>query len=150
MWTTDRAGIGTSICRHAPDDEISSSSAVKVRSHPDLSFHSTSTMSAHNNRPSKRLSGICLSIGITASQVYVEYSVSRAREGNIVGAMFRFTMLAAILASSLNAQPAPPLGERAAVYLTDLLRIDTSNPPGGETRVAEYLKKVAEAQGIAC
>ena len=40
------------------------------------------------------------------------------------------------------------LGDRARQYLTDLIRLDTSNPPGNETRVAEYLKEVADAQGI--
>jgi acetylornithine deacetylase/succinyl-diaminopimelate desuccinylase-like protein len=32
--------------------------------------------------------------------------------------------------------------------LTDLIRLDTSNPPGNETRVAEYLKQVADSYGI--
>jgi len=40
------------------------------------------------------------------------------------------------------------LGDRARQYLVDLIRLDTSNPPGNETRVAEYLKEVADAQGI--
>src|SRR5271168_3114936 len=43
-----------------------------------------------------------------------------------------------------------PLGERARQYLTDLVRLDTSNPPGNETRVADYLKQVAESHGISC
>jgi acetylornithine deacetylase/succinyl-diaminopimelate desuccinylase-like protein len=40
------------------------------------------------------------------------------------------------------------LGDRTRQYLTDLVRLDTSNPPGNETRVAEYLKKVADSYGI--
>lgn len=40
------------------------------------------------------------------------------------------------------------LTARARTYLTDLIRIDTTNPPGNETRVAEYLKEVAAAEGI--
>jgi acetylornithine deacetylase/succinyl-diaminopimelate desuccinylase-like protein len=43
-----------------------------------------------------------------------------------------------------------PLGERTRQYLTDLVRLDSSNPPGNETRVAEYLKQVADAHGIQC
>jgi acetylornithine deacetylase/succinyl-diaminopimelate desuccinylase-like protein len=43
-----------------------------------------------------------------------------------------------------------PLEERARQYLTDLVRLDTSNPPGNETRVADYLKQVADAHGIPC
>jgi len=41
------------------------------------------------------------------------------------------------------------LGDRTLQYLTELIRRDTSNPPGNETRVAEYLKQVADAHGIA-
>jgi acetylornithine deacetylase/succinyl-diaminopimelate desuccinylase-like protein len=41
-----------------------------------------------------------------------------------------------------------PLPERARQYLIDLIRLDTTNPPGNETRVAEYLKQVADAHGI--
>ena len=43
-----------------------------------------------------------------------------------------------------------PLGERTRQYLTDLVRLDTSNPPGNETRVAEYLRQVADSHGIPC
>ena len=43
-----------------------------------------------------------------------------------------------------------PLGDRTRQYLTDLVSRDTSNPPGNETRVAEYLKQVADAHGIPC
>ena len=42
------------------------------------------------------------------------------------------------------------IGERAQQYLHDLIRLDTTNPPGNETKVANYLKKVADAEGIAC
>ncbi len=43
-----------------------------------------------------------------------------------------------------------PLGDRARQYLIDLVKLDTSNPPGNETRVAEYLKQVADTHGISC
>jgi acetylornithine deacetylase/succinyl-diaminopimelate desuccinylase-like protein len=39
--------------------------------------------------------------------------------------------------------------ERARRYLVDLIRLDTTNPPGNETRAAQYLGRVAEAEGIA-
>jgi acetylornithine deacetylase/succinyl-diaminopimelate desuccinylase-like protein len=39
--------------------------------------------------------------------------------------------------------------EQAQQYFLDLLRIDTSNPPGQETRVARYLKSVCDREGIA-
>jgi acetylornithine deacetylase/succinyl-diaminopimelate desuccinylase-like protein len=40
------------------------------------------------------------------------------------------------------------LADRTKQYLTDLVRIDTSNPPGNETKVAEYLKQIADNYGI--
>jgi len=41
------------------------------------------------------------------------------------------------------------LGDRTRQYLIDLVRLDTSNPPGNESKVAEYLKQVADSHGIA-
>src|SRR5271166_6249114 len=41
------------------------------------------------------------------------------------------------------------LGDRARQYLLELVKINTTNPPGSETMVAEYLKRQAEANGIA-
>ena len=46
------------------------------------------------------------------------------------------------------AQPEKALGDRAWQYLIDLIRLDSTNPPGNETKVASYLKKVADAEGI--
>src|SRR5712692_2119356 len=57
-------------------------------------------------------------------------------------------LIGVLLSSLMYAQPASDLGARARKYLVDLLRIDTTNPPGNETRVAEYLKQVAAANGI--
>jgi acetylornithine deacetylase/succinyl-diaminopimelate desuccinylase-like protein len=42
------------------------------------------------------------------------------------------------------------LRDEAVSLLRDLLRIDTSNPPGGETPAAELLKRYLEANGVAC
>ena len=42
------------------------------------------------------------------------------------------------------------LAERARRYLVALTRIDTTNPPGNETRAALWLKAAAEREGIAC
>ena len=41
------------------------------------------------------------------------------------------------------------VGEEAVQHLVDLVRIDTSNPPGNETRVVEYLENVLADEGIA-
>jgi acetylornithine deacetylase/succinyl-diaminopimelate desuccinylase-like protein len=48
------------------------------------------------------------------------------------------------------AQDTSALADRARKYLEEMLRLDTTNPPGNETRVAAYLKRVAEQEGIAC
>ncbi|MGI9233959.1 MAG: M20/M25/M40 family metallo-hydrolase [Woeseiaceae bacterium] len=40
------------------------------------------------------------------------------------------------------------VGDEAVDYLVDLVKIDSSNPPGNETRVAEYLKAALAAEGI--
>jgi acetylornithine deacetylase/succinyl-diaminopimelate desuccinylase-like protein len=40
------------------------------------------------------------------------------------------------------------LQQRALGYFLDLLKIDTSNPPGHETRVTQYLKGVCDREGI--
>jgi acetylornithine deacetylase/succinyl-diaminopimelate desuccinylase-like protein len=59
--------------------------------------------------------------------------------------------LVGVLALAAAAAPAAePLGARAGRFLRDLVRIDTTNPPGNETRAAEYLKSVAGAEGIEC
>lgn len=42
------------------------------------------------------------------------------------------------------------VGDEVITYLRNLLRIDTRNPPGNETRAAEYLRGVLQQEGIAC
>jgi acetylornithine deacetylase/succinyl-diaminopimelate desuccinylase-like protein len=54
-----------------------------------------------------------------------------------------------LAASSFGGDDHLPLGERAQRYLVDLVRLDTTNPPGNETRVAEYLKQVTANAGLA-
>jgi acetylornithine deacetylase/succinyl-diaminopimelate desuccinylase-like protein len=57
-------------------------------------------------------------------------------------------LLLCLLSLPAAAQADPSIGDRARQYLLDLIRLDTTNPPGHETRVAHYLKKVADAEGI--
>ena len=40
-------------------------------------------------------------------------------------------------------------GEEAVQHLVDLVRIDTTNPPGNETRVVEYLERALADEGLA-
>jgi acetylornithine deacetylase/succinyl-diaminopimelate desuccinylase-like protein len=42
------------------------------------------------------------------------------------------------------------LRDEAAGLLQDLIRLDTVNPPGNETRAAEHLRAYLEGQGVAC
>jgi acetylornithine deacetylase/succinyl-diaminopimelate desuccinylase-like protein len=49
-------------------------------------------------------------------------------------------------------RPMPDFGktrDEAVQLLQDLVRIDTSNPPGNETRAADYIKGVLDKEGIA-
>ncbi|MGH9657934.1 MAG: M20/M25/M40 family metallo-hydrolase [Bryobacteraceae bacterium] len=59
---------------------------------------------------------------------------------------FRTFWLLVVVAMSAGAQDT--LSARARRYLVDLIRLDSTNPPGNETRVARYLKQVADAEGI--
>ncbi len=57
-------------------------------------------------------------------------------------------LLIALVGAPLFAQTDRDLKESARKYLIDLVRLDTTNPPGNETRVAGYLKQAAAQQGI--
>ncbi|MBZ5506441.1 MAG: M20/M25/M40 family metallo-hydrolase [Acidobacteriia bacterium] len=67
---------------------------------------------------------------------------------------FQFRIFAAVLLLSLFGQaqqPAPDFSTaqtEAVKFLGELVKIDTSNPPGNETRAAEYIKSVLAAEGI--
>ena len=54
-----------------------------------------------------------------------------------------------LLLSPILAPAQADLGERARRYLAELVRIDTTNPPGNETRAAEYIRAALAAEGIA-
>src|SRR5437899_7235959 len=69
--------------------------------------------------------------------------------------MWRFTLRAvavvAVLAGLSRAQATPDFEKahaEAVKFLADLVKIDTSNPPGNETRAAEYIKGVLSEEGI--
>jgi acetylornithine deacetylase/succinyl-diaminopimelate desuccinylase-like protein len=64
--------------------------------------------------------------------------------------MLRGLALAACLAGCLPGRAAAQDGitERARRYLTELIRLDTTNPPGNETRAANWLKAVADRESI--
>src|SRR5437879_4570542 len=58
------------------------------------------------------------------------------------------TVAALVFASVAVAQTGESAADLAARYLPELIRLDTTNPPGNETRVAKYLKQVADGEGI--
>src|SRR6266568_447270 len=59
-------------------------------------------------------------------------------------------LLLAMLACTATAaaQSGEAAADLAARYLPDLIRLDTTNPPGNESRVARYLKQVCDREGI--
>ena len=72
-------------------------------------------------------------------------------------ATFLYKLLPVLLAVGVDAQAQTKdkypvdwkkTGREAIEHITALIRIDTSNPPGNETRAAEYVKKVLEREGI--
>ena len=56
--------------------------------------------------------------------------------------------LVSMAAAATAADDNRSLGDRTRLYLTDLVRLDSSNPPGNESRVADYLQQVADSFGI--
>ena len=56
-------------------------------------------------------------------------------------------LFALLLSLAGPAEAESGVGGRAVTYLAELTRIDSTNPPGNETRVAEYLKRVAGGGG---
>jgi len=63
----------------------------------------------------------------------------------------RFPRLAVFLVVPLLAgaqNPAAGMHKEAVAYLSALVKIDTSNPPGNETRAAQYIKQVLAREGI--
>src|SRR5438270_12363471 len=68
----------------------------------------------------------------------------------MIRAILRSVSTVLILATAVSAQQ-PDLvraHDEALKFLVDLVKIDTSNPPGNETRAAEYIKGVLAAEGI--
>lgn len=64
---------------------------------------------------------------------------------------FRSVSVVVLLVGLSRAQAAPDFMQaqtEAVKLLGDLVKIDTSNPPGNETRAAEYIKGVLAAEGI--
>ena len=66
---------------------------------------------------------------------------------------FRFLVLLVAFSAAATAQTPPPgdltkLSEEAAGWLADLIRIDTTNPPGNELAAARYIAGILDREGI--
>jgi len=59
-----------------------------------------------------------------------------------------FATLAALGQSSSPAPDWPKINPETLRHFQALVQIDSSDPPGNETKVAEYLKKILDAEGI--
>jgi len=69
----------------------------------------------------------------------------------MIRSQFRPLCAVLILACLASAQSSPDFGKadaEALNFLTELVKINTSNPPGNESRAAEYIKGVLAAEGI--
>ncbi|HEY2117339.1 MAG TPA: peptidase M20, partial [Candidatus Angelobacter sp.] len=65
--------------------------------------------------------------------------------------ILRILIGSALVSTSVLAQQSPDFAAaqtEAVKFLGELVKIDTSNPPGNETRAAEYIKGVLAAEGI--
>ena len=62
----------------------------------------------------------------------------------IISALFVLSLSTASTAQQSYIIDWDEVGEEAVQHLVDLVRIDTTNPPGNETRVVEYLEQVLE------
>src|SRR3954469_4376262 len=62
--------------------------------------------------------------------------------------MNRLLVAAFGLCALAGAQPSESAADLAARYLPELIRLDSTNPPGNATRVARYLKQAADREGI--
>src|SRR5512140_1384712 len=62
--------------------------------------------------------------------------------------MHRLLAAALVVSPFAVAQSGETASDLAARYLPELIRLDTTNPPGNESRVARYLKQIADREGI--
>jgi acetylornithine deacetylase/succinyl-diaminopimelate desuccinylase-like protein len=68
--------------------------------------------------------------------------------GDLICSIVAFALVGACLPARGQTPDWSKVDEEAMRHFQALVRIDSSDPPGNETRVAEYVKKVLEADGI--
>ena len=81
--------------------------------------------------------------------------IFRCREQCGPGGLPRTALLLVLVAGTIFGQPRErypvdwnKVGAESLERFSELLRIDTSNPPGNETKAAKYLQSVLEKEGI--
>ena len=62
--------------------------------------------------------------------------------------LFWFIFVFAVVSSAQSSPDFDKADAEAVNFLTELVKINTSNPPGNETRAAEYIKGVLASEGI--
>src|ERR1700689_4849925 len=62
--------------------------------------------------------------------------------------LFVFALLAAVLPAGAQTPDWSKINDEAMRHFQALVQIDSTDPPGNETKVVEYVKKVLEAEGI--
>ena len=62
--------------------------------------------------------------------------------------LFVFALLVLVLPAGAQTPDWSKINDEAMRHFQALVQIDSSDPPGNETRVAEYVKKTLEADGI--
>ena len=66
----------------------------------------------------------------------------------LAAAVLAFLALPLLRGAKGPADIDPKMHDEALRYLVSLVKIDTSNPPGNETRAAEYVKSILDREGI--
>src|SRR5437588_3483277 len=66
----------------------------------------------------------------------------------ILRALFTILLFGAAVFAQQSTPDFSKAHEEALKFLSDLIKIDTSNPPGNEARAAEYIKNVLATEGI--
>src|SRR5215510_7171533 len=85
----------------------------------------------------------------TIMKIQRRYGMNRSGLAAAVASAVLFGALHAFAAKSATQAPDfQAARDEAAAILQDFVRIDTSNPPGNETKGAQYLKTVLDREGI--
>ena len=83
------------------------------------------------------------------SQELLVHAFRKSLLGKILLSLPLAALLGLTLMPAATAQIGQSLEDEAVVWLQELIRTDTVNPPGNETRAVEYFSAIFDAEGIA-